>query len=805
MDFRFTPEQDEWRREVRSTIDSLITSDIREEMESDDDVGPGPAGKRFMRELGSRGLLGISWPEEYGGLGRSLMDQYIFSEEIGSYGGLYTNGTAVNMVGPTIMNVGTDEQRAEWLPKMLSGEVECALGYTEPGAGTDLAGLQTRAVVDGDDYVINGQKLFTSAGHFSSHVWLLARTDTEVRKHRGLSVFLVPMDSDGISVRPLWRMDSGRTNEVFFDNVRIPRQNLIGEPNRGWYHVAMALDFERISIGSRYTGLLRRLNRLVEYANKTEDRWPATVPRSTLQNSLRRDRHEAGDGQTAVVPDGVDDRPGHRPQLREFGAEDCRYRPDPGGRRLRIRAAGSVRPTHEELAIHVAGRRDGAGVQEWDLPEIRRRRQRGPAQHHRAARPRDAEGRLAGAAGPPVAAGRRWQNIDRGPVDGPVAYGLAAEAERCRQGTVRGRVPDELGPGNGAGRTEAIPPTCGSAYRVSDGPGCRSLKNLGGSGGTLTDLAVLLEEFGRALVPGPFFNSVAVVGLTLLDAGSDEQRSEILPRIADGSLIATAALLDESARYGPDSVSMQATRRDGGYVLNGTKMFVEYANSADLMLVPARSENGVVLLLVPTSGEGISLTRLDSIARDPQFAVEFKDVFVADGVVGDPQQGGAALKRALDRAALLHCTHSVGGAQHVVDMTVAYTKQRVQFDRAIATFQSVQHDCADMVIAIDSARSGNLRGDHQDRGRPAGGQGDRAGQVADEPRLQVDDADGAADTRRHRVHGGVRPPTVDAQGQGSRVEVRRVVRVCGGVCPADGARLSPLVKAAHRRVYAFLH
>ena len=226
------------------------------------------------------------------------------------------------------------------------------------------------------------------------------------------------------------------------------------------------------------------------------------------------------------------------------------------------------------------------------------------------------------------------------------------------------------------------------------------LESLGGSGGTLTDLAVLLEEFGRALVPGPFFNSVAVVGLTLLDAGSDAQRSEILPRIADGSVIATAALLDESARYGPDSVSMQASRRDGGYVLNGTKMFVEYANSADLMLVPARSDDDVVLLLVPTSSEGISLTRLDSIARDPQFAVEFSDAFVADGVVGN----GATLKRALDRATLLHCAHSIGGAQHVQEMTVTYTKQRVQFDRAIATFQSVQHDCADMVIAIDSAR-----------------------------------------------------------------------------------------------------
>ena len=304
-------------------------------------------------------------------------------------------------------------------------------------------------------------------------------------------------------------------------------------------------------------------------------------------------------------------------------------------------------------------------------------------------------------------------------------------------------------------------------------PGLPFPEDLGGSGGTLTDLAVLLEEFGRALVPGPFFNSVAVVGLTLLDAGSDAQRSEILPRIADGSLIATAALLDENARYGPDSVTMTATRRDGGYALNGTKMFVEYANSADVMLVPARADNSAcgqaaanvagahrrptttVLLLVPTSADSISLTRLDSIARDPQFAVEFSDVFVSDGeVVGNPEQGppctqqrlrlgggkrggsappphrsegkishssplsthsskspprtrhggDAALKRALDRAALLHCAHSIGGAQHVLEMTVAYTKQRVQFDRAIATFQSVQHDCADMVIAIDSAR-----------------------------------------------------------------------------------------------------
>ncbi len=233
----------------------------------------------------------------------------------------------------------------------------------------------------------------------------------------------------------------------------------------------------------------------------------------------------------------------------------------------------------------------------------------------------------------------------------------------------------------------------------------------GGSGGSLTDLAVLLEEFGRALVPGPFFNSVAVVGLTILDAGSDRQKGDILPRIADGSLISTAAMLEEDARYRPEAIRMSLESRDGESVLNGIKMFVEYANSADLILTPVRTSqnsdpgSGISLALIPGSAPGISATSLDSIARDRQFALHFEDVSVhTDAVLGGENEGWPTLKRALDRASLLHCAQSVGGAQRVLEMTVDYTKQRVQFDRPIASFQSVQHDCADMVIAIDSAR-----------------------------------------------------------------------------------------------------
>ncbi len=225
----------------------------------------------------------------------------------------------------------------------------------------------------------------------------------------------------------------------------------------------------------------------------------------------------------------------------------------------------------------------------------------------------------------------------------------------------------------------------------------------GGSDGSLTDLAVLLEEFGRALVPGPFFNSVAVTGLAILDAGSNSQRVDLLPRIADGSLIATAALLESDARYRPESIQLSATLRGEGIVLNGTKMFVEYADSADLLLVPTRiSDDEVSLVLVPRTADGIATTPLESISRDPQYVVHFDNVTVEGGAVLGG--GEAALNRLLDRATVLHCAQSVGGAQRVLEMTVDYTRQRVQFDRAIATFQSVQHDCADMVMAIDAAR-----------------------------------------------------------------------------------------------------
>jgi alkylation response protein AidB-like acyl-CoA dehydrogenase len=153
------------------------------------------------------------------------------------------------MVGPAIQRFGTDEQRAKYLPKIWNNEITCALGYSEPNAGTDLASLKTRAVRDGDEYIINGQKIWTSGAHRCNHVWLAVRTDPDAPKHRGISVFLVPLNTPGITIRPIWVLADERTNEVFYDNVRVPAHSLIGEENRGWYIMANALDHERVTVG----------------------------------------------------------------------------------------------------------------------------------------------------------------------------------------------------------------------------------------------------------------------------------------------------------------------------------------------------------------------------------------------------------------------------------------------------------------------------------------------------------------------------------------------------------------------------
>jgi alkylation response protein AidB-like acyl-CoA dehydrogenase len=245
MQYTFSPEAIGFEREVRAFLDSEWSPEIRARMGMEGDNYD--EERAFRKKLASKGWLTMAWPEEFGGQRRSFEEMYLFQEAC-NYVGAPKATVAVQQVGPTLMQFGTEEQKQRFLPPIAAGEVEFALGYTEPDSGTDLASLQLRAVRDGDDYVMNGIKRFTSSAHRSEYVWLAARTDPNAPKHRGISMFLVDLKSPGITVKPIWTLGGYRTNEVYWDNVRVPATALVGEENRGWYYAAHALDFERISI-----------------------------------------------------------------------------------------------------------------------------------------------------------------------------------------------------------------------------------------------------------------------------------------------------------------------------------------------------------------------------------------------------------------------------------------------------------------------------------------------------------------------------------------------------------------------------
>jgi 3-oxocholest-4-en-26-oyl-CoA dehydrogenase alpha subunit len=246
----FTEQQEELRRELRQYFSKLMTPEVQHALTSTGgEYGSGEAYKAVVRQMGEDGWLGIGWPPEYGGQGRSMVDQLIFVDEA-SVAGAPVPFLTLNTVGPTIMQYGTDEQKREFLPRILKGQVHFSIGYSEPEAGTDLAALRTRAVRDGDEYVINGQKMWTSLIQYADYVWLAARTDPEVKKHKGLSVFLVPTDSPGFKWTPVRTMSGTTTSATYYEDVRVPAANLVGEENGGWKLITNQLNFERVSLCS---------------------------------------------------------------------------------------------------------------------------------------------------------------------------------------------------------------------------------------------------------------------------------------------------------------------------------------------------------------------------------------------------------------------------------------------------------------------------------------------------------------------------------------------------------------------------
>jgi len=256
MRYEYDAPQRQWRDEVRTFCRRYVTEGLRAEMRQAGNEGDGPLARAFHRTLFENGWWGVAWPKEFGGLGKNAVEQYIFVDEMQAAGAPAMN-LSITSVAPTILRAGSEEQKQTWLPRILSGTIDFAVAYSEPGAGTDLAALSTRAELDGDEWVINGQKIWNTGAHTATHNWVAVRTEPEARKHQGVSMIIVPMDRPGITVQGIWTMSNIRTNLVFFEDVRVPRDHLVGERGMGFYYAMMALDFERIQLGS--VGMLARL------------------------------------------------------------------------------------------------------------------------------------------------------------------------------------------------------------------------------------------------------------------------------------------------------------------------------------------------------------------------------------------------------------------------------------------------------------------------------------------------------------------------------------------------------------------
>ena len=301
MDWADDDSQASFRSEVRSFIQTRMPERYRTGDGSPGGEGPGGSWQadrksddeatrqtamQWASALAEKGWIAPHWPEQYGGGGLSTMEQFIYNQEMAEAKAPMVGGMGVSLLGPTLIVHGTDEQKAEHLPRVLSGEVAWAQGYSEPGAGSDLASLQTRAVRDGDDYLINGQKIWTSGAQYADWLFALVRTDPDAPKHRGISFLMMDRNTPGLTVRPL--TDMGWTqpfNETFFEDVRVPAKNVVGEENRGWYVGMTLLDFERSGISGAISHR-RNIRDLVDFVNTDEGR---AVSRAAEFDTIRLD------------------------------------------------------------------------------------------------------------------------------------------------------------------------------------------------------------------------------------------------------------------------------------------------------------------------------------------------------------------------------------------------------------------------------------------------------------------------------------------------------------------------------------
>ena len=391
MDFDFSPEQLAFRDEVEAFLDANDDPEVfdvtRENMAQIVDI---PERRAFMGKVAEQGWLGITWPKEWGGQEGDGVYEYLLNEALARRGGPQI-GKGVGIIGKTILRHGSEKMKQEFLPKILRNEIDFAVGYSEPDAGSDAASMKLKATRDGDGWRLNGQKTWTTSAHFAEWYWVGARTDPEAPKHHGITLFLVPLDHPGITINAIWTMGDERTNDVFFDDVFVHDDYVVGELNHGFQYISEALDLERFTMFT-FSPIKQRLDLLCDYvATETVDGEPLRddpvirkqIARLATEAEVARVLGlrfvaEVDEGRRAAHVGGVGVQ-----AVRHRAVEAARERID-GHRRAGLAAAGEDRGGADE------------GPRRVDLPlhrdrHRRRRRLRDPEEHHLAPQARPPE------------------------------------------------------------------------------------------------------------------------------------------------------------------------------------------------------------------------------------------------------------------------------------------------------------------------------------------------------------------------------------------------------------------------------
>ncbi|MNQ12802.1 Acyl-CoA dehydrogenase [compost metagenome] len=679
------PELKDFRDEVRAFLRGQLPADLRRKVLDHQRLDKQDF-QRWHRILHERGWVAPNWPAEFGGANWSIERRNVFDEECALAGAPETVPFGLRMVAPVIMAYGSDWQKSHFLPRILNGQDWWCQGYSEPGAGSDLASLSTRARRVGDTYVVTGQKTWTTYAQYADMMFCLARTDPDARAQQGISFLLIDMRSPGVSLRPIRTLDGGEEiNEVFLDDVVVPVSHLVGEANRGWTYAKYLLSHERfgaarVGRAKRELGHLQRLaaRRMVDGRPLADD--PVFAHRLTQleidtlaleQTNLRliaRDQRGAGHGAEASI-------------LKYLGSTLAQRISE-----ALVDTAGAHALAYQPAALERDYAQGGPTV-EQELEAM-----------------------------PGFYLNLRKISIYGGTDEvqknliAKLALGVAddyTEDERALDDAVARYLQDQYpAPASRVRSAADADPAATPHWRAFADMGLLGLglpADAGGMDAGLPELCVLMQQFGRHLVDEPYDASTLLCGQLLRRMPDGGAVRALLAGMADGTAAPVLAHAGPDAEWALDGGGVTAERRGEGWVLNGVKRRVPHGMGARQLLVTARDAAGVGLFLVQAGEAG--LTRAGGAGLDGRSYADIALTACQVAAAARLGEAGAALAQAADMTRVGLCAEALGIMQALLDATRDHVAARRQFGQALSGFQAVQHRLADMLLSLEQARS----------------------------------------------------------------------------------------------------